>query len=143
CSHATLHVRGRPRWSVFHVRSNHVRCWQPTHTSLLSPRTVNPCTVRFNRFINNLKPTSLGINLRFPSVVFGGNSSTPQNVQQDRLQLRDDFSTQGSWHGLHSLKFGVDLNPRIKYNALFDLVKNTSFFFIVDDPGITCSSSNS
>src|SRR5438105_2384200 len=98
---------------------------------------------KFNRFMNNLKPTSLGINLRFPSIVIGQNASTPQNVQQDRLQFRDDFSTQANWHGLHSIKFGVDLNSRIKYNALFDLVKNTSIFFSVDDPGITCSSTTS
>src|SRR5438128_8102730 len=98
---------------------------------------------KFNRFMNNLKPTRLGINLRFPSIVIGQNASTPQNVQQDRLQFRDDFSTQANWHGLHSIKFGVDLNSRIKYNALFDLVKNTSIFFSVDDPGITCSSTTS
>src|SRR3989475_2228062 len=134
---------GPPAGNAFQVATNENLSWQATQTSLLSTRTLNQFTVQFNRFINNLKPTSLGINLRFPSVVFGGNSSTPQNVQQDRLQLRDDFSTQRSWHGLHSLKFGVDLNPRIKYNALFDLVKNTSFFFSVDDPGITCSSSTS
>src|SRR2546422_71183 len=134
---------GPPAENAFQVATNENLSWQATQTSLLSTRTLNQFTVQFNRFINNLKPTSLGINLRFPSVVFGGNSSTPQNVRQDRLQLRDDFSTQGSWHGLHSLKFGVDLNPRIKYNALFDLVKNTSFFFSVDDPGITCSSSTS
>jgi outer membrane receptor protein involved in Fe transport len=134
---------GPPAGNAFQVATNENLSWQATQTSLLSTRTLNQFTVQFNRFINNLKPTSLGINLRFPSVVFGENSSTPQNVQQDRLQLRDDFSTQGSWHGLHSIKFGVDLNPRIKYNALFDLVKNTSFFFSVDDPGITCSSSTS
>src|SRR5438128_3412743 len=134
---------GPPAENAFQVATNENLSWQATQTSLLSTRTLNQFTVQFNRFINNLKPTSLGINLRFPSVVFGGNSSTPQNVQQDRLQLRDDFSTQGSWHGLHSLKFAVDLNPRIKYNALFDLVPNTSFFFSVDDPGITCSSSTS
>jgi outer membrane receptor protein involved in Fe transport len=64
-------------------------------------------------------------------------------VQQDRLQFRDDFSTQANWHGLHSIKIGTDLNPHIKYNALFDLVKNTSFFFSADDPAITCSSSTS
>ncbi len=132
---------GPPAENAFQVATNENLSWQATQTSLLSTR--NQFTVQFNRFINNLKPTSLGINLRFPSVVFGENSSTPQNVQQDRLQLRDDFSTQGSWHGLHSIKFGVDLNPRIKYNALFDLVKNTSFFFSVDDPGITCSSPTS
>src|SRR6266581_8404468 len=40
-------------------------------------------------------------------------------------------------------KIGTDLNPRIKYNALFDLVKNTSVFFSVEDPGITCSSPTS
>src|SRR5438552_4583507 len=134
---------GPPAGNAFQVATNENLSWQATQTSLLSTRTLNQFTVQFNPFINNLKPTSLGINLRFPSVVFGQNSSTPQNVQQDRLQLRDDFSTQGSWHGLHSIKFGVDLNPRIKYNALFDLVKNTSFFFSVDDPGITCSSSTS
>jgi len=134
---------GPPAENAFQVATNENLSWQATQTSLLSTRTLNQFTVQFNRFINNLKPTSLGINLRFPSVVFGENSSTPQNVQQDRLQLRDDVSTQGSWHGLHSIKFGVDLNPRIKYNALFDLVKNTSFFFSVDDPGITCSSPTS
>jgi outer membrane receptor protein involved in Fe transport len=134
---------GPPAENAFQVATNENLSWQATQTSLLSTRTLNQFTVQFNRFINNLKPTSLGINLRFPSVVFGENSSTPQNVQQDRLQLRDDFSTQGSWHGLHSIKFGADLNPRIKYNALFDLVKNTSFFFSVDDPGITCSSPTS
>src|SRR5205807_1379697 len=50
---------------------------------------------------------------------------------------------QANWHGLHNIKVGTDLNPHIKYNALFDLVKNTSFFFSADDPGITCSSSTS
>src|SRR5438445_6234601 len=132
---------GPPAENAFQNATNENISWQATETSLISNRTLNQFVLQFNRFINNLKPTSLGINLRFPSIVIGQNASTPQNVQQDRLQLRDDFSTQGSWHGLHSIKFGVDLNPRIKYNALFDLVKNTSIFFSVDDPGITCSSS--
>jgi Carboxypeptidase regulatory-like domain/TonB dependent receptor len=134
---------GPPAENAFQVATNENLSWQAIQTSVLSPRTLNQFTVQFNRFINNLKPTSLGINLRFPSVVIGQNSSTPQNVQQDRLQFRDDLSTQANWHGLHSIKFGTDLNPRIKYNALFDLVKNTSFFFSADDPGITCSSPTS
>jgi outer membrane receptor protein involved in Fe transport len=134
---------GPPTQSAFQTATNENISWQATHTSVLSNRTVNQFVLQFNRFINNLKPTSLGINLRFPSVVIGQNASTPQNVQQDRLQLRDDFSTQANWHGLHSLKFGTDLNPRIKYNALFDLVKNTSVFFFADDPSITCSTPTS
>ena len=134
---------GPPAENAFQKATNENISWQAMQTSLLSSRTLNQFTVQFNRFMNNLKPTSLGINLRFPSIVIGQNASTPQNVQQDRLQFRDDFSTQANWHGLHSIKFGVDLNPRIKYNALFDLVKNTSIFFSVDDPGITCSSTTS
>ena len=129
---------GPPAQSAFQIATNENISWQATESSLISNRTVNEFVFHFNRFINNLKPTSLGINLRFPSVVIGQNASTPQAVQQDRLQLRDDLSTQRSWHGLHNLKFGVDLNPRIKYNLLFDLVKNTSFFFFADDPGIQC-----
>src|SRR5467141_3253093 len=131
---------GAPTQSAFQVATNENISWQATQTSLISPTTVNQFVLQFNRFINNLKPTSTGINLRFPSVVLGQNSSTPQNVQQDRLQFRDDLSTQVTWHGLHSLKFGTDVNPRIKYNALFDLVQNTSFFFSADDPSISCSS---
>ncbi len=134
---------GPPAENAFQKATNENISWQAIQTSLLSSRTLNQFTVQFNRFMNNLKPTSLGINLRFPSIVIGQNASTPQNVQQDRSQFRDDFSTQANWHGLHSIKFGVDLNPRIKYNALFDLVKNTSIFFSVDDPGITCSSTTS
>src|SRR5438270_4221763 len=134
---------GSPADSAFQVATNENISWQATQTSLISNRTLNQFVVQFNRFINNLKPTSLGINLRFPSVVIGQNASTPQNVQQDRLQFRDDFSTQANFHGLHSIKFGADLNPRIKYNALFDLVKNTSFFFSQDDPTITCSTPTS
>ena len=134
---------GPPTESAFQIATNENISWQATETSLISSRTLNQFVVQFNRFINNLKPTSLGVNLRFPSVVIGQSSSTPQNVQQDRLQFRDDFSTQANWHGLHNIKIGTDLNPHIKYNALFDLVKNTSFFFSVDDPGITCSSSTS
>jgi len=134
---------GSPADSAFQVATNENISWQATQTSLISNRTLNQFVVQFNRFINNLKPTSLGINLRFPSVVIGQNASTPQNVQQDRLQFRDDFSTQANYHGLHSIKFGADLNPRIKYNALFDLVKNTSFFFSQDDPTITCSTPTS
>jgi len=134
---------GPPTESAFQVATNENISWQATQTSLISNRTLNQFVVQFNRFINNLKPTSLGINLRFPSVVIGQSSSTPQNVQQDRLQFRDDFSTQANWHGLHNIKIGTDLNPHIKYNALFDLVKNTSFFFFKEDPGITCSSPTS
>ena len=134
---------GPPAENAFQTATNENISWQATQTSLISSRTLNQFIVQFNRFINNLKPTSTGINLRFPSVVIGQNSSTPQNVHQDRLQFRDDFSTEGNWHGLHSIKFGADLNPRIKYNALFDLVKNTSFFFSADDPTITCSSQTS
>src|SRR5437660_207479 len=134
---------GPPTESAFQIATNENISWQATETSLISSRTLNQFVVQFNRFINNLKPASEGINLRFPSVVIGQSSSTPQNVQQDRLQFRDDFSTQANWHGLHNIKIGTDLNPHIKYNALFDLVKNTSFFFSVDDPGITCSSSTS
>src|SRR5438128_4256871 len=134
---------GSPADSAFQVATNENISWQATQTSLISNRTLNQFVVQFNRFINNLKPTSLGINLRFPSVVIGQNASTPQNVQQDRLQFRDDFPTQANYHGLHSIKFGADLNPRIKYNALFDLVKNTSFFFSQDDPTITCSTPTS
>jgi len=138
-----LSYGGPPTESAFQIATNENISWQATQTSLISNRTVNQFVVQFNRFINNLKPTSLGINLRFPSVVIGQSSSTPQNVQQDRLQFRDDLSTQANWHGLHNIKFGIDLNPRVKYNALFDLVKNTSFFFFADDPGITCSSPTS
>src|SRR5438128_10770968 len=134
---------GPPTESAFQIATNENISWQATQTSLISNRTLNQFVVQFNRFINNLKPTSLGVNLRFPSVVIGQSSSTPQNVQQDRLQFRDDFSTQANWHGLHNIKIGTDLNPHIKYNALFDLVKNTSFFFFADDPGITCSSPTS
>src|SRR6266436_1688937 len=134
---------GSPAANTFQVATNENISWQATQSSLLSSRTLNQFIVQFNRFINNLKPTSVGINLRFPSVVIGQNSSTPQAVQQDRLQFRDDLSTQTNWHGLHNIKFGVDLNPRIKYNLLFDLVKNTSFFFGADDPTVTCTSPTS
>jgi outer membrane receptor protein involved in Fe transport len=134
---------GSPAANAFQVATNENFSWQATQSSLISSRTLNQFIVQFNRFINNLKPTSVGINLRFPSVVIGQNASTPQAVQQDRLQFRDDLSTQANWHGLHNIKFGADLNPRIKYNLLFDLVKNTSFFFNADDPTVTCASPTS
>jgi len=134
---------GSPAANAFQVATNENISWQATQSSLISSRTLNQFIVQFNRFINNLKPTSVGINLRFPSVVIGQNASTPQAVQQDRLQFRDDLSTQANWHGLHNIKFGADLNPRIKYNLLFDLVKNTSFFFNADDPTVTCASPTS
>ena len=138
-----IQVGGSPSESAFQVATNENISWQATQTSVISNRSLNQFIVQFNRFINNLVPTSLGINLRFPSVVIGQSASTPQNVQQDRLQFRDDFSTQGNWHGLHNIKIGADLNPRIKYNALFDLFKNTTFIFSHDDPTLSCSSPNS
>jgi hypothetical protein len=133
-----ISVGGPPTASAFQVATNENISWQGTDTYVLSPRTLNQFTVQFNRFINNLVPTTNGINLRFPSVVLGQNASTPQNVQQDRLQFRDDFSTMANWHGVHNLKFGTDLNPRIKYNALFDLFKNGVFVFGQDDPTLRC-----
>jgi outer membrane receptor protein involved in Fe transport len=133
-----ISVGGPPTESAFQVATNENISWQATHTWVLSSRTLNQFVVQFNRFINSLVPTSHGINLRFPSVVVGQNASTPQNVQQDRLQFREDFSTMGSWHGVHNLKFGADLNPRIKYNALFDLFKNGVFIFGQDDPSLQC-----
>jgi len=133
-----ISVGGPPAASAFQKATNENISWQGTHTWVASARTLNQFVVHFNRFINNLVPTSHGINLRFPSVVIGQNASTPQNVQQDRLQFRDDVSTMGNWHGVHNLKFGTDLNPRIKYNALFDLFKNGVFIFDQDDPGIKC-----
>ena len=65
-------------------------------------------------------------------MVVGQNASTPQAVRQDRLQIRDDFSTILEARGSHNLKIGVDLNPRITYNALFDLFKGATF---IDDAG--------
>ncbi|HYL11735.1 MAG TPA: TonB-dependent receptor [Terriglobales bacterium] len=129
---------GPPTASAFQVATNENISWQMTDTWVMSSRTLNQFTVQFNRFINNLVPTSRGINLRFPSVVLGQNASTPQGVQQDRLQFRDDFSTMANWHGVHNLKFGTDLNPRIKYNGLFDLFKNGVFLFGQDDPTLQC-----
>src|SRR5438445_371522 len=84
---------GPPTESAFQIATNENISWQATQTSLISNRTLNQFVVQFNRFINNLKPTSLGINLRFPSVVIGQSSSTPQNVQQDRLQFRYEFES--------------------------------------------------
>ncbi len=136
-------VGGPPTQSAFQDATNENISWQGVHTWLISSRNLNQFTLQFNRFINELDPTSFGINLRFPLVVVGQSASTPQGVQQDRLQLRDDFSTSFRAQGIHNLKFGVDLNPRIKYNALFDLVKSTTFIFPVDVPGIICSSPTS
>src|SRR5882762_6293212 len=138
-----ISVGGAPTDSAFQVATNENISWQGMHTWVVSPTTVNQFTLHFNRFINELNPTSFGINLRFPSVVVGQNASTPQGVQQDRLQFRDDFTTIVNGHGTHNLKFGVDMNPRIKYNALFDLFKNGVFVFGADVPTLTCSSPNS
>jgi outer membrane receptor protein involved in Fe transport len=138
-----ISVGGAPTDSAFQTATNENISWQGMHTWVVSPTTVNQFTLHFNRFINELNPTSFGINLRFPSVVVGQNASTPQGVQQDRLQLRDDFSTIVQGHGTHNLKFGLDMNPRIKYNALFDLFKNGVFIFDQDDPTLTCSSPTS
>jgi len=138
-----ISVGGAPTDSAFQVATNENISWQGMHTWVVSPTTVNQFTLHFNRFINELNPTSFGINLRFPSVVVGQNASTPQGVQQDRLQFRDDFTTIVNGHGTHNLKFGVDVNPRIKYNALFDLFKNGVFVFGADVPTLTCSSPNS
>ena len=133
-----ISVGGPPTASAFQVATNENISWQATHAWMLSSRTLNQFLLQFNRFINNLVPTSQGINLRFPSVVVGQNASTPQGVQQDRLQLRDDFSTMADWHGVHNFKVGLDLNPRIKYNSLFDLFKSGVFIFDQDDPTIQC-----
>lgn len=138
-----ISVGGPPTENAFQIATNENISWQLTHTWVVSPRTLNQFLVHFNRFINELNPTSSGINLRFPSVVIGQNASTPQGVQQDRLQFRDDFSTITNWHRVHNLKFGLDLNPRIKYNALFDLFKNGVFIFGQDDPTLHCSSPTS
>ncbi|NDQ57641.1 MAG: TonB-dependent receptor [Acidipila sp.] len=135
-----ISVGGPPTGSAFQVATNEDISWQGMHTWVMSVRTLNQFTVQFNRFINELAPTTLGIDLRFPSVVVGQNASTPQGVQQDRLQLRDDLSTQKQWHGTHNFKFGTDLNPRIKYNSLFDLFKTPTFVFNTDVPTLTCSS---
>ncbi len=134
---------GSPTESAFQIATNESISWQLLHSWTLSSRTLNQFTAHFIRFINNLVPTSSGINLRFPSVVIGQNASTPQGVQQDRLQFRDDFSTIVQGRGTHNLKFGFDLNPRIKYNGLFDLFKNGVFLFGQDDPTLTCSSPTS
>jgi outer membrane receptor protein involved in Fe transport len=136
-----ISVGGPPTGSAFQIATNEDISWQGMHTWVISTRTLNQFTLQFNRFINELNPTTFGINLRFPSVVIGQNASTPQGVQQDRLQLRDDLSTQKQWHGTHNFKFGTDLNPRIKYNSLFDLFKTPTFVFSSDVPTLTCSSS--
>jgi hypothetical protein len=138
-----ISVGGPPTDSAFQVATNENISWQGMDTWVISPTTVNQFTLHFNRFINELNPTSLGINLRFPSVVVGQNASTPQGVQQDRLQIRDDFATVVRGHGSHNLKFGLDMNPRIKYNILFDLLKNGVFVFSADVPTLTCSSPTS
>src|SRR5205807_8720920 len=90
---------GPPTESAFQIATNENISWQATETSLISSRTLNQFVVQFNRFINNLKPTSEGINLRFPSVVIGQSSSTQQNVHQDGLQFGHDSSTQPTCHG--------------------------------------------
>jgi outer membrane receptor protein involved in Fe transport len=136
-------IGGPPTESAFQEATNKNLSLQGMHTWLLSSRSVNQLTVHFNRFDNSLDPTSQGINLRFPSVVVGQNASTPQAVRQDRWQVRNDFSTILEAHGSHNLKIGVDLNPRITYNALFDLFKGATFIYDQDDPTLSCSSPTS
>jgi outer membrane receptor protein involved in Fe transport len=136
-------IGGPPTESAFQVAMNEDISWQASHTWVVSSKTVNQLSVHFNRFINNLNPTSTGINLRFPSVVIGQNASTPQGVQQDRLQVRNDFSTILEARGTHNVKVGVDWNPRIKYNGLFDLFKGGVFVFDQDDPSLVCTSPTS
>src|SRR3989454_1657776 len=138
-----ISVGGPPTGSAFQVATNENISWQAMHTWTISSKTLNQFTAQFNRFTNALVPTSLGINLRFPSVVIGQNASTPQGVRQDRLQFRDDLSTIIEGHGSHNLKFSFDLNPRIKYNALFDLFKNGVFIYGRDDPTLACASPKS
>jgi hypothetical protein len=132
-------VGGPPTENAFQQALNKDLSLQGMYTWVVSSRMVNQLSVHFNRFDNTLDPTSNGINLRFPSVVVGQNASTPQAVRQDRLQVRDDFSTVVDWRGAHNLKVGVDLNPRIQFNGLFDLFKGGAFVFDQDDPTLRCS----
>jgi len=88
---------GPPTESAFQIATNENISWQATETSLISNRTVNQFVLQFNRFINNLKPTSLGINLRFPSVVIGQSSSTPQNVQSAPVARRPLHAGHLAW----------------------------------------------
>src|SRR5437660_8304708 len=56
---------GSPAANAFQVATNENISWQATQSSLIPSRPLNHFVVQFNRFINNLKPTSVGINLRF------------------------------------------------------------------------------
>src|SRR2546428_5156982 len=84
--------------------------------------TLFPYTTLFR----SLVPTSLGINLRFPSVVIGQNASTPQGVRQDRLQFRDDLTTIIEGHGSHNLKFGLD-RKSTRLNSSHDQISYAVF----------------
>ena len=136
-------VGGPPSESAFQEALNKDLSIQAMYTWVMSSRSVNQLSVHYNRFDNQLDPTSTGINLRFPSVVVGQNASTPQAVRQQRWQVRDDLSTILQGRGTHNLKVGVDLNPRIEYDALFDLFKGGVFIFDQDDPTLACSSPTS
>jgi hypothetical protein len=99
---------------------------------VLAGSTLNEFIVQFADFSGLIAARSSAPNLTFPNgVITGANINTPQSVEQQKYQLRDDFS----WHvtafgGLgHDFKAGVNFinEPRLytTLNTAKDVIINT------------------
>ncbi len=99
------------------------------HNWVLSGSKLNEFIFQFADFSNNIASRSSAPNQSFPNgVTIGANGNTPQTTQQQKYQIRDDFSWHKSGGGLgHDMKAGVNFINEPRLYITFNTGKGSVF----------------
>jgi hypothetical protein len=99
------------------------------HNWVLSGSKLNEFIFQFADFSNNIASRSSAPNQSFPNgVTIGANGNTPQTTEQQKYQIRDDFSWHKSGGGLgHDLKVGVNFINEPRLYITFNTGKGAVF----------------
>ncbi|MEW6455110.1 MAG: TonB-dependent receptor [Acidobacteriota bacterium] len=98
------------------------------HQYIISPSMMNDIRFSFQRYNWIIDPVSLTYAKRYPSMIIGGHSHSPQNWYQDRYALYDDISYA---YSSHLFKAGFFIS-RLNYQAEQKLFLNPQFYFRKD-----------
>lgn len=98
------------------------------HQYIISPSLVNELRINYQRYNWIIDPVELTSARRYPSLIVGGHSHSPQNWYQDRYAIYDDIIYA---YGSHVFKAGFFVS-RLFYQAEQKLFLNPQFYFSKD-----------
>jgi hypothetical protein len=95
--------------SAWATSSNMFDSVNVNHNWITGNSSLNELVVQYSRFVNDVPANTAGPTLMFPNGVAGGtNLAAPQSTNQEKWQLRDDYSWTRSGFGLaHEVRTGV------------------------------------